>query len=330
MFFEYENPLPFNVPEEYLIQLVDKNPMYQGWGHNNFFVPFVHKTGIACMFYPEYNAYLFVLDFDYKDKWDNPIYKSFKYNKTYTRETKNGIHLYYWSPSPSSIIQNKEHLNIDLRRTSLNGALNNKKGNFIVYYDLPSNDLPIMRIDSDKVVEELYKSNNTSIRYQNKNNKYKYNPDGNYQIKTITKMDYYQMLIASILKRYHKDWSHAYDISFKWGLKLRPIITSEKDMVNIAIQLMNITEYPHKQNWVINLMNGWKLSERKSVWSFLGNYKNKDEVILDKNYFDSYQYDLNNRRIDKNDVAKMFQIPLVWVVNYMKNRRKELKELYGV
>lgn len=322
------NPLPFNIPDEYLIQLKGKTPVYSNWKNNKLFKPFKHKTGIACMYYPEYQAYLFVLDFDYEDKWDNPVYQSFKHNDTYTRETKHGLHLFYWSPTPSSIIQNKNHLNIDLRRTSLIGALNNRKGNFVVYYDLPDNGLPVKRIDSDKVVEELYRSNGTTIRYQNDNDFYKYNPEGNYKIGEKYKIDYYQMLIASILKRYHKDWSHAYDISFKWGLKLRPIITSEKDMVRIAIQLMNITEYPHKENWVINLMNGWKLSEVSSVWNFLGDY-NKYEAISNKNFFDEYQIELNNRPLNKNDIGLMFNIPLVWVVTYLKNRRKELKKLYS-
>lgn len=322
------NLLPFNVPDEYLIQLKGKKPVYSGWGKNKLFKPFKHNTGIACMYYPEYKAYLFVLDFDYEDKWDNPIYKSFKHNDTYTRETKHGLHLFYWSPTPSSIIQNKNHLNVDLRRTSLIGALNNRKGNFVVYYDLADNGLPIKRIDSDKVVEELYRSNSTTIRYQHENDKYQYNPDGNYKIGGKYKIDYYQMLIASILKRYHKDWSHAYDISFKWGKKLRPIITSEKDMVRIAIQLMNITEYPHKDNWVINLMNGWRLSDSKTVWNFLGDY-NKYEAISNKSYFDEYQIELNNRPLKKNDIGLMFNIPLVWVVSYLKTRRKELKKLYS-
>jgi hypothetical protein len=323
------NPLPFNVPNEYLIQLKGKQPAYSGWGKNKLFKPFEHNTGIACMYYPEYEAYLFVLDFDYPDKWNNPVYQSFKYNDTYTRETKNGLHLFYWSPTPSSIIQNKNHLDVDLRRTSLVGALNNRKGNFVVYYDLPDNGLPVKRIDSNIVVEELYRSNGTTIRYQKENDSYKYNPEGNYKIGGNYKIDYYQMLIASILKRYHSDWSHAYDISFKWGLKLRPIIKSEKDMVRIAIQLMNITPYPHKENWVINLMNGWKLSENQSVWSFLGSYKNTMEAIQDKVHFDFYQFDLNNREVTKKDVEYMFQIPLIWVVQFMKSRRNELKQLYG-
>lgn len=326
----YKNPLPFNVPEEYLVQLKGKQPAYKGWGHNNNFVPFKHKTGIACMFYPEYEAYLFVLDFDYEDKWDNPIYQSFKHNDTYTRETKHGLHLFYWSPSPSSIIQNKNHLNVDLRRTSFVGALNNRKGNFVVYYPLKDNDLPVKRIEANTVVEDLYHENGTTIRYQEKDNGiYHYNPDGNYRLKTNRRIDYYQMLIASILKRYHRDWSHAYDISFKWGLKLRPIITSEKDMVNIAIQLMNIVPYPHKEAWATNLMNGWLLSENRNVWSFLGSYKNKMEAIQDKVHFDFYQADLNKREVSKDDVEYMFQIPLVWVVEFMKSRRKELKQLYG-
>jgi hypothetical protein len=323
------NPLPFNVPDEYLIQLKGKQPAYSGWGKNKLFKPFEHNTGIACMYYPEYQAYLFVLDFDYPDKWDNPVYKSFKYNDTYTRETKHGLHLFYWSPTPSSIIQNKNHLNVDLRRTSLIGDLNNRKGNFVVYYNLPDNGLPVKHIDSDTVVEELYSSNGTTIRYQHENNSYKYNPEGNYKIGGNYKIDYYQMLIASILKRYHSDWSHAYDISFKWGLKLRPIIRSEKDMVRIAIQLMNITPYPHKENWVINLMNGWKLSENQNVWSFLSSYKNVMEAIQDKVHFDFYQFDLNNREVTKKDVEYMFQIPLIWVVRLMKSRRNELKQLYG-
>ena len=324
---EYDCPLPFNVPEEYLVQLKGKQPAYTGWGHNNKFIPFKHSTGIACMYYPEQEAYLFVLDFDYPDKWDNPIYQSFQHNDTYTRETKHGLHLFYWSTSPSSIIQNKEYLNVDLRRTSLIGALNDRKGNYIVYYPLKDNGLPVKHIEADTVVEELYKSNNTSIRYQNKDNNYKYNPNGNYTIKYSGEINYYQMLIASILKTYHSDWVHAYDISFKWGLKLRPIIRNEEDMSNIAIQLMNITEYPHKENWVVNLMNGWNASTNDNVWSFMGDYTDKKQVMYDKYKFVNYQKRINNGGITKEDLKNMYHIPLILVVALMKNKHNEIKQL---
>lgn len=277
------NILPFNVPMGKFVELKsfkEKIPKYKGWKCSKRFKPFISPTAIQTGKYPN-GYYLFVLDFDYKDKWDNPIYKEFKdkYN-TYTRESNNGLHMFYFSPVPCDIIECKANINVDLRRLTTIGEANNKKGNYVVWYDLPSNNLPVTVIDCNILIEELYKMNHQQIRHYGDNIIYsKTNKNGNYTLKNpnITPR---HIAIALYLKHHntkYPDWTHGYEYTWKWGLKLGAVLKDELEAEAVATALMNLTNYPKKQAWIVNFVNGFNASYR--IGNGLGTIKIKWGVL---------------------------------------------------
>lgn len=253
--------LPFTVPNKSIVELSeDKLPKYKGWKCSKRFKPFEDRTAIVCEKYGE-NKYLFVLDFDYESKWENPVYKNFKYKDTYTRETKHGLHLFYFSNVPCRIIQSKKNLHIDLRRLTTIGEKNNKRGNYIVLYDLGVKDLPVMEIDCNIVIAELYNSNGEDVRRYEDNIIYRSNAS-NYNIKNANVTDYHRS-IAEYLKYYNEDWEHGYYLGFELGLKLGSILQDELEAEAVATALMQIVQYPYKTNWIINFVNGYNLSDER-------------------------------------------------------------------
>lgn len=262
--------LPFEVPDNFLIQISkDKKPKYKGWKCDKYFKPFIHPTAIGTGEYSK-SKFLFVLDFDYDDKWDNPIYQSFKYKDTYTRETKHGLHLFYWSPVPCDIIQKKDGLNVDLRRVTSIGYEFGKKGNYIVVYDLPDNDLPVMEIDCNIVIEELYNMVGLPIvhygdpKQYNSSDMIQYIPDDGLEPTSKHK------LVAYYLSKRHDDWSHAYDLSFKWGLVMNSYFDNDVDVECIGRALMDMVEYPKKYLWLVNFMNGFRRGDKGNGEYFKG------------------------------------------------------------
>lgn len=271
--------LPFEVPDRCIVELSkDKIPKYKGWRYGRRFKPFIDQTAITCEKYDN-GYYLFVLDFDYDNKWDNPVYKEFK-NKydTYTRETKHGLHMFYFSPFPCDIIQSKKNITVDLRRLTSIGEDNNKRGNYIVLYDLPTNKLPVKCIDCNILIEELYKMNDEPVRHYGDSLIYsKTNVTGNYILTNPNITDRHRA-IAHYLKNHESNWhENVYYMGWHWGLKLGGVLKDEIEAEAVATALMNIVPYNKKQAWVINFMNGYNHSYR--VGYGLGDIKLKWGVL---------------------------------------------------
>lgn len=257
--------LPFNnIPQKAITELNPntKRPLRAlELGNRRRFKPFIDLTGLRCMKWDE-NKYLTVLDFDYEDKWDNPIFKEFEYRNTYVRETKQGLHLFYMSDKPCNIIQSKKHINVDLRRVS--AANPDSWGNHVVLYDLPTNDLPVMEIDFNIVVESLYKQCGEPIRYYT-DRQYSYNRNSNYTL-TNAEITLYHKALGQYIKCLNDDWTHGYDLSYKLGLQFGTILKDELEAEAVATALMNSVEYPNKLQWVINFVNGFNDSYFKKCY----------------------------------------------------------------
>lgn len=277
--------LPFKVPNKSIVELSkDKRPRFKGWKCSKSFKPFEDRTAIVCEKIAV-GRYLFVLDFDYEDKWDNPMYKNFKYKDTYTRETKHGLHLFYFSDKPCEIIQSKQNLQIDLRRLTVIGEKNGKRGNYIVLYDLDTIDLPVMEIDCNIVVEELYRSNGEPIRKYADNIIYQSNAS-NYNIQNTSVNDYHRS-IAEYLKYLNDDWTHGYYLAFELGLKLGSILENELEAEAVGSALMQIVDYPNKPNWVVNFVNGYNLSDERKC-NIGGKYLHYGKINLMLNDLKKY------------------------------------------
>jgi hypothetical protein len=74
------------------------------------------------------------------------------------------------------------------------------------------------------------------------------------------------------LSKRHNDWSHAYDLSFKWGLVMNSYFDDESDVECIGRALMDMVEYPKKYLWLVNFMNGFKRGEKGKGEYFKGEY----------------------------------------------------------
>lgn len=262
--------LPFKEIPSYAITELDigtKRPLRPlKYGNRDNFVPFVDLTGLRCMKWDE-DKYLSVLDFDYSDKWSNPILNEFEYKNTYIRESKNGLHLFYMSDKPCDIVQSKNNINVDLRRvTTVNP---DSWGNHVVLYDLPTNQLPVMEIDFNKVVESLYKQCNEPVRHYG-DYTYSTSRTGNYKLQ-YQGITLYHRIIAQYIQDLNEDWSHAYDLSYKLGLHFATVLDSDKDAESVATALMETVEYPYKYNWIINFVNGYNDSEYRK--SYIGEIK---------------------------------------------------------
>ena len=99
---------------------------------------------------------LCVLDFDEFPGRDEVI-KNFKYKDTYCRSSPHGYHLFYWSPvGRESMCKTRISLKWILKWCT--AANPNSLGGYVRYYPrrCPSNDLPVMEIDINKLIQKNY------------------------------------------------------------------------------------------------------------------------------------------------------------------------------
>lgn len=307
--------LPFKVPNKSIVELSeDKIPKLKGWRCSKRFKPFEDKTAIVCEKY-EPHKYLFVLDFDYQDKWENPIYKAFKYKDTYTRETKHGLHLFYFSNVPCEIIQSKKNLHIDLRRLTTIGEDNNKRGNYIVLYDLQSNNLPVMEINCNDVIKELYEANGEPVRHYSDNMIYRSNAS-NYSIKNADINDYHNS-IAEYLQYHNDDWEHGYYLGFELGLKMGSVLQDELEAEAVATALMQKVAYPYKPNWIINFVNGFNLSDQRRC-NIGEKYLHPVKLELMFNKINEFKDQVDKKTLIKEVARELHNLRLVQYIDIIK------------
>lgn len=216
--------------------------------------------GILCQYIPNLDLYYSVLDIDTKEF---PIEKLQDEYPTCVTITPHGYHFHYLSTCLVNIKQltgkDKVKCPIDIRGQ----RYQHKEGNYIklrlpIQYKY---DLEVLECDFNEVIKYAYSLKRIKA-YQIEDNIMHRLHSSNTQLQGGKTLDY-QKAIAYYLRNYHKDWTHAYDISFNWGLKLGGLFNSLIEAELTAAALMNITEYPNKKNWVINFCNGVKHSKKE-------------------------------------------------------------------
>ena len=264
------------------------------------FEPFEDPTGIICNYYSDYGMYLCVLDFDEFPEREEVI-KNFKYNNTYCRSSPHGFHLFYWSPVPRKYVQNKDKLKVDFKMCT--AANPNSLGGYVRYYpECPSNDLPVMEIDINEVIRELYESNDIPLVEQssNANNGFSFEVEKDLEvspyIEALALYFYYKIRAAN------PKWVSGYDYSFKFGLKLSGYIDSITDANAFANRLMELSGYSKPYQWIQNFMNGYMASDEFCRNNFGGkklsklaiNHFIKKNLNINEYAQTMYKYDFNS------------------------------------
>ena len=265
-------------------------------------IPFEDSTtGIICNYYDDYGKYLCVLDFDYPEKFDNEVYKNFKYKDTYIRESKNGFHLFYWSDEPRKYVQNKDKLKIDFKMCTT--ANPNSLGGYVRYYpEYKDNGLPVMEIDINEVIRELYESNDVPLIEQSSNAtngvsfKVEKDLDVSPYIEAIALYFHYK------IKAVNPKWISGYDYSFRMGLKLSGYIDTITDANALANRLMELSGYSKPYQWIQNFMNGYMTGDEfcrnnfggKKLTKLAVNFYINKNLSLDEYAKRMYKYDFNS------------------------------------
>lgn len=264
-------------------------------------IPFEDSTtGIICNYYEDYGMYLCVLDFDEFPRRDEVI-KNFKYKDTYYRRSPHGYHFYYFSPVPRKYVQNKDKLKIDFKMCTK--ANPNSLGGYVRYYpEYKDNGLPVMEIDINKVIEDLYYSNDVKLIEQSSNA-----TNGvSFKVEKDLEVSLYIEAIALYfhykIRAVNPKWVSGYDYSFKLGLKLSGYIDTIADANALANRLMELSGYSKPYQWIQNFMNGYMTGDEFCRNNFGGNkltkiainfYINKN-LSLDEYAQKMYKYDFNS------------------------------------
>lgn len=293
------------VPIAGIPNVYDKYSDLDGSGYSmksDDWIPFEDSTtGIITNYYEDYGKYLCVLDFDYPEKFDNEVYKNFKYKKTYTRESKNGFHLFYWSDQPRKYVQNKDKLKIDFKMCTT--ANPNSLGGYVRYYpEYKDNGLPVMEININKVIEELYSSNDVPLIEQSSNatNGVSFKVEKDLEVSSYIEAIalYFHYKIRAV----NPKWVSGYDYSFKLGLKLSGYIDTITDANALANRLMELSGYSKPYQWIQNFMNGYTKGDEfcrnnfggKKLTKLAINFYIKKNLSLDEYAKRMYQYDFNS------------------------------------
>lgn len=236
-------------------------------------IPFEDSTtGIITNYYDDYQMYLCVLDFDYPEKYDAEVYKTFKYKSTYTRESRNGLHLFFWSDKPRKYIEKKDKLKIDFKMCSAEGVRKNPEslGGYVRYYpEYQSNGLPVMKIDINTVIASLYKSNGVELVEQGTYSTNRKKTSDDYVFNDYTEAlalyFYYKISAENPL------WEDGYHIAWRYGLKLGGYIKSPEEARGFAIRLMELaTVYDKPPQFIKNFLKGWSASDDRKNNNFGG------------------------------------------------------------
>ena len=278
---KYLDYFPIPLDESKLIELTPdgKNPAGKWDKHSKDWIPFVHPTAIQCNWYEHLNMYLCCLDWDYKSKFDNPIWKDFEYTDTLVRESKNGLHAFYLSKEPCRFKEKKTRnggLDIDFKMARANNPYSN--GGYVKYHNqYIDNGLEALTIDINNVISSLYEQNNVPLEEQ-----------GTYSgnAKPISEgyiiNDYIEALAQYFYYKESADnplWENGYRTAWDWGLKLGGYIKTSEEARGLAIRLMELaTVYDKPKQFIDNFLNGWSHSDNMKNNNFLG--KTLNDLIL--------------------------------------------------
>ncbi len=274
---KYLDYFPIPLDESKLIQLDKEGKAPLGrWDYKTpDFIPFISPTAIQCNWYNHLGLYLCVLDWDYKDKFNNPIFKDFEYKDTLIRKTTNGFHCFYLSEKPREYKQIKKNnggLDIDFKMVS---SINpNSNGGYVKFHPkYMDNGLEPLTIDINEVIASLYESNNVKLEKQGV-----YYRNSNKEAKVIDEdiiiTDYVEALAQYFyykINAVNPNWKDGYSYSFNMGLKLGGYLETLEEANGFAIRLLELASvYDKPQQWVRNFVNGWSRSDNVKRNNFGG------------------------------------------------------------
>lgn len=293
--------LPFNVEmtedkDNKVVQLAPngKKPFLGKDKHTIDFLPFrdpKYPTGINCNYYKEYKMFLCVLDIDDPLKYDSPIYKSLEYKDTFTRPSKNGLHVYMWSKKPLSLYSNWQYKDgskflVDYRGCTV--ANPESWGHHVRYYnEFESNCLEVEVFDIDEVVTDFLSKNNCIIRKQGEStiNGVLHEPIENIEpndyIKALVYYFYYRIMDETGLKTWESGHG-LYPKAHDYGLKLGGYLENKENASAFCNFLMELTQHPSeswRREWCKSFMVGYSRSDHRKANNFGGKPLSKNEVF---------------------------------------------------
>lgn len=282
----YLDYFPIPLDESKLIQLDNegKAPLGKWDYHTRDWIAFESPTAIQCNWFEHLGLYLCVLDWDYKDKFNNPIFKDFEYSETLIRESKNGLHCFYLSENPreyKQVKENKGGLDIDFKMVS---SVNpNSNGGYVKFHPkYIDNGLEPLEIDINKVIASLYESNNVKLEKQGT-----YYRNSNKDTKIIEEdiiisdyvealAEYFYYKITSV----NPDWKDGYSYSFEMGLKLGGYLKTPEEANGFSMRLMELaTVYDKPNQWRVNFINGWSMSDNVKRNNFGGTVPRNNQTL---------------------------------------------------
>ena len=287
-FNKYLDYFPVPLDESKLIQL-DKDgkaPLGKWDYHTSDWIPFVSPTAIRCCYYEHLELYLCCLDFDYKDRFNNPVWKSFddEYKNTLIRESTNGFHCFYLSPKAREYKQVKESsggLAVDFQMISKNNLKSN--GKYVKYHSqFSDNGVEPLEVDINTVIASLYKSNNVRLEkqgiYRSSNKDAKILDDEDIVItdyvEALAQYFYYKNAVENPL------WKDGYNYAFTLGKKLGGYLKTNEEANAFAIRLMQLaTAYDKPDKFLFNFINGWSLSDNVKKNNFGGTVPRNSQTL---------------------------------------------------
>jgi hypothetical protein len=281
-FNKYLDYFPVPLDESKLIQLTPdgKNPAGKWDKHSPDWIPFVSPTAIQCNYYEHLDMFLCCLDWDYKSKFDNPIWKDFEYTETLVRESKNGLHAFYLSPEACRFKEKKTRnggLDIDLKMATAHDPYSN--GGYVKYHSqYTDNGLECLEIDINQVIASLYEQNNVPLEEQGS-----YSGSRKPISEEYVMNDYTEALAQYIYYYISNDnelFKDGFNEAWTLGLKLGGYLKSSEEARGFAIQLMQLaTVYDKPSAFIGNFLRGWSASDNIKYNNF-GKLSPKNDLIL--------------------------------------------------
>lgn len=309
--------LPFDVEmtedkDNKVVQLAPngKKPLLGKDKHTADFLPFrdpKYPTGINCNYYKRYQMFLSVLDIDDPLKYESEMYLNLEFKDTFTRESKNGLHVFFWSKEPlklSSSFTKKDGTKLKTDYRGCTAANPNSWGHHVRYYpEFESNCMEVEIVDINEIVEDFLIKNDCVVKLQAE----RFN-NNVISVKVEKDLEVFPYIEAIALYFHYKiravnpKWVSGYRYSFQLGLKLSGYIETIKDANAFANRLMELSGYSKPYQWIQNFMNGYITGDEFCRNNFGGDkltrfainfYINKN-LTIDEYAQKMYKYDLDS------------------------------------
>lgn len=286
--------LPFNVEmtedkNNKVVQLAPngKKPFLGKDKHTIDFLPFrdsKYPTGINCNYYQEYKKFLCVLDIDDPLKYESEMYSNLEFKDSFTRESKNGLHIYFWSKDPLKLASNftkKDGTKLKTDYRGCTAANPDSWGHHVRYYnEFESNCMEVEVVDINEIVEDFLVKNDCIVKLQGEHsNNLGLTTEMNDNIEISPLADALALFFHYKMLKENPLWEDQYTPAFTLGMKLAGYLKNKENAQGFCKKLMSICAYDKEKQWIRNFLNGFDVSDFRCANNFGGEPLSKNDVF---------------------------------------------------